>query len=305
MDVAIMIEGQDGLDWSRWKRLASAAEDLGFAGLYRSDHFTNPEGPHKDAIELWVSLVYLAVNTSRIEFGPMVSPVSFRNPVVSAWAAAAVDDLSGGRFHMGLGAGWQQREHESHGFDLLEVGPRFDRFREGIQVVSTLLRSDTPSTFEGGFFSLKDALLLPRPKRPGGPPIVIGGNGLKRTLPLAAKYADEWNAVFTTPERFAELSAHLDGLVKQHGRDPGAVKRTMMQRVTIGRTQRELDSKLEALDVENLKSRGAVLGTPNEVAERLASFAEAGVSRVMAQWIQMDDIDGLEVFADKVLPQLS
>ena len=305
MDVAIMIEGQDGLDWSRWKRLASAAEDLGFAGLYRSDHFTNPEGPHKDAIELWVSLVYLAVNTSRIEFGPMVSPVSFRNPVVSAWAAAAVDDLSGGRFHMGLGAGWQQREHESHGFDLLEVGPRFDRFREGIQVVSTLLRSDTPSTFEGAFFSLKDALLLPRPKRPGGPPIVIGGNGLKRTLPLAAKYADEWNAVFTTPERFAELSAHLDGLVKQHGRDPGAVKRTMMQRVTIGRTQRELDSKLEALDVENLKSRGAVLGTPNEVAEGLAAFAEAGVSRVMAQWIQMDDIDGLEVFADKVLPQLS
>ncbi|CAN5799257.1 LLM class F420-dependent oxidoreductase [soil metagenome] len=305
MDVAIMIEGQDGLDWTRWKRLASAAEDLGFAGLYRSDHFTNPEGPHKDAIELWVSLVYLAVNTSRIEFGPMVSPVSFRNPVVSAWAAAAVDDLSGGRFHMGLGAGWQQREHESHGFDLLEVGPRFDRFREGIQVVSTLLRSDTPSTFDGAFFSLKDALLLPRPKRPGGPPIVIGGNGLKRTLPLAAKYADEWNAVFATPERFAELSTHLDGLVKQHGRDPGAVKRTMMQRVTIGRTQRELDSKLEALDVENLKLRGAVLGTPNEVAERLASFAEAGVSRVMAQWIQMDDIDGLEVFADKVLPQLS
>jgi len=305
MDVAIMIEGQDGLDWTRWKRLASAAEDLGFAGLYRSDHFTNPEGPHKDAIELWVSLVYLAVNTSRIEFGPMVSPVSFRNPVVSAWAAAAVDDLSGGRFHMGLGAGWQQREHESHGFDLLEVGPRFDRFREGIQVVSTLLRSDTPSTFEGAFFSLKDALLLPRPKRPGGPPIVIGGNGLKRTLPLAAKYADEWNAVFATPERFAELSTHLDGLVKQHGRDPGAVKRTMMQRVTIGRTQRELDSKLEALDVENLKSRGAVLGTPNEVAEGLAAFAEAGVSRVMTQWIQMDDIDGLEVFADKVLPQLS
>lgn len=305
MDVAIMIEGQDGLNWDRWKRLASAAEDMGFAGLYRSDHFTNPEGPHKDAIELWVSFAYLATNTKRIEFGPMVSPVSFRNPVISAWAAAAVDDLSGGRFHMGLGAGWQEREHESHGFDLLETGPRFKRFEEGIQVVSTLLRSDSPSTFEGEFFSLKDALLLPRPARRGGPPIVIGGNGPKRTMPLAAKYADEWNAVFATPERFANLSAHLDGLIEEHGREPGAVKRTMMNRVTIGRTQQELDRKLDGMDVENLKSRGAMLGTADEIAGQLAVFAEAGVSRVMAQWIQMDDIDGLEVLAEKVLPQLA
>jgi len=304
MDVAIMIEGQDGLNWERWKRLAATAEEMGYAGLYRSDHFTNPDGPHKDAIELWVSFAYLATNTTRIEFGPMVSPVSFRNPVVSAWSAAAVDDLSGGRFHMGLGAGWQEREHESHGFDLLETGPRFKRFEEGIQVVSTLLRSDVPSSFDGEFFSLKDALLLPRPARQGGPPLMIGGNGPKRTLPLAAKYADEWNAVMTTPERFASLSAHLDGLISDHGRQSEAVKRTMMNRVTIGRTQQELDKKLDGVDIENLKSRGALLGTANQVAEGLAAFKEAGVSRLMAQWIQMDDIDGLELLAAKVLPQL-
>ncbi len=121
IDVALMIEGQDGLDWPRWKRLAEAADTLGFAGLYRSDHFTNPEGPYKNALEMWISFSYLAVETKRIEFGPMVSPVSFRNPVVSAWSAAAVDDLSGGRFHMGLGAGWQEREHRNFGFDLLEL----------------------------------------------------------------------------------------------------------------------------------------------------------------------------------------
>ena len=305
MDIAIMIEGQDGLNWKRWKRLASAAEDMGYAGLYRSDHFTNPEGPHKDAIELWISLAYLASNTKRIEFGSMVSPISFRSPVVSAWSAAAVDDLSGGRFHMGLGAGWQEREHASHGFHLLETGPRFKRFEEGIKVVSALMRSDSPTSFEGEFFSLKDALLLPRPARAGGPPIVIGGNGPKRTLPLAAKYADEWNAVFTTPERFAELSAQLDGLVMDQGRQPKAVKRTMMHRVIIGRTRQELDSKLEGVDVENLKSRGALVGTPNEITEGLAAFAEAGVSRVMAQWIQMDDIDGLELLAANVLPRLA
>src|SRR5690606_33230016 len=110
-----MVEGQDGLDWPRWKALADAAESLGFAGLYRSDHFTNATGPHKDALEAWISFAYLAAETNRIEFGPTVSPVSFRNPVVSAWSAAAVDDLSGGRFHMGLGAGWQEREHASYG----------------------------------------------------------------------------------------------------------------------------------------------------------------------------------------------
>jgi F420-dependent oxidoreductase-like protein len=294
-----------GLNWDRWKRLATAAEDLGYAGLYRSDHFTNPDGPHEDALELWISFAYLASNTSRIEFGPLVSPVSFRNPVITAWSAAAVDDLSDGRFHMGLGAGWQAREHESYGFDLLEIGPRFKRFEEGIQIVSTLLRGDTPSDFDGEFFTLKDALLLPRPKRAGGPPIVVGGNGPKRTMPLAAKYADEWNAVFPTPEKFVELSAHLNGLLAAQGRKPEAVKRTMMHRVTIGRTQEELDRKLEGMDVENLKSRGALLGTPNQILEQLGTFAEVGVSRVMAQWIQMDDIDGLEVLAAEVLPQLT
>ncbi len=213
IEVALMIEGQDGLNWPRWKALAEAAEGLGFAGLYRSDHFTNPEGPHKDALEMWVSFSYLAATTERIEFGPMVSPISFRNPVVSAWSAAAVDDLSGGRFHMGLGAGWQEREHRSFGFDLLELKDRFARFEEGVQVVKLLLQSDEPVAFDGNYYHLEDALLLPRPARAGGPPIVIGGNGEKRTMPLAARYADEWNAVFVTPERFADLSQHLDGLV--------------------------------------------------------------------------------------------
>src|SRR3954463_16698533 len=154
LDIAIMLEGQDGLNWERWIRIARAAEDLGFAGLYRSDHFTNPQGPHKDSLEMWTSLAWLASNTTRIEFGPMVSPVSFRNPVVTAWTAAAVDDLSGGRLHLGLGAGWQAREHQRYGFDLLDVKSRFERFEEGLQVVSQLLRSDSPTTFSGRYYHL-------------------------------------------------------------------------------------------------------------------------------------------------------
>src|SRR3954452_5152331 len=155
LDIAIMLEGQDGLNWSRWQRIAEAAESLGFAGLYRSDHFTNPQGPHKDSLELWTSFTWLASHTRRIEFGPMVSPVSFRNPVVTAWTAAAVDDLSGGRLHLGLGAGWQEREHRSYGFDLLDVDRRFKRFEEGLEVVTRLLECDTPTAFDGEFYHLE------------------------------------------------------------------------------------------------------------------------------------------------------
>lgn len=304
LDVALMIEGQDGLNWSRWQRLAAAAEDLGFAGLYRSDHFTNPEGPHLDAIELWTSFSYLATNTKRIEFGPMVSPVSFRNPVVTAWTAAAIDDLSGGRLHLGLGAGWQEREHRSYGFDLLDVGPRFKRFEEGLQVVSQLLKSDTPTAFDGEFYHLEDALLLPRPQRAGGPPIVIGGNGPQRTLPLVARYADEWNAVYVTAERFVDLGAKLDALVEKEGRRPCDVRRTLMTRVVIGKDEADAARKLNG-DVQALRERGGIVGGPDQVVEALGKLSEAGVQRVMAQWLDKDDLDGVELIASSVLPQLT
>jgi F420-dependent oxidoreductase-like protein len=305
IQVALMVEGQDGLNWPRWKALAEAAEGLGLAGLYRSDHFTNPEGSHKDALEAWISFAYLAAETDRIEFGPMVSPISFRNPVVSAWSAAAVDDLSGGRFHMGLGAGWQEREHASYGFDLLELKDRFARFEEGVQVVRLLLQSDEPVSFDGAYFHLEDALLLPRPARAGGPPIVIGGNGEKRTMPLAAKYADEWNAVFVTPERFTELSAHLDGLLAAEGRAPDSMCKTLMHRITVGATDADVARKTEGVDVASLKERGALIGTPNEIAEGLRAFDSAGVARIMGQLHDMTDLDGVELLGAKVLPQLS
>jgi F420-dependent oxidoreductase-like protein len=303
-EVAIMIEGQDGLDWGRWRRLALAVEDLGYAGLFRSDHFTNPTGPVLDALELWSSLTWLAENTSRIEFGPLVSPVSFRHPVITAWTASTVDNLAGGRLRLGLGAGWQEREHEAHGFDLLETGLRFARFEEGLEVVTRLLQSDEPVSFDGEFYRLRDALLKPRSPRPGGPPIVIGGNGPRRTLPLAARYADEWNAVFATPERFAELSARLDELLQEAGRPPDQVRRTLMTRVVFGRTDADVERKLAGKSADELRARGIIVGTAPEVAGQLGRLDEAGVQRVMLQWLETDDIDGLEAMAQSVLPEL-
>jgi F420-dependent oxidoreductase-like protein len=304
MEVAIMLEGQSGLTWPRWQRLAKAVEDLGFAGLFRSDHYTNPQPPDMDSLELWVSLSWLASHTQRIEFGPLVSPVSFRQPTMTARMAGAVDDLSGGRLRLGLGAGWQEREHRNYGWNLLSVPERMARFEEGLEVISGLLHSDKPFDFNGKYYQIKEAILLPRPQRPGGPPLVIGGNGLQRTLPLVARYADEWNSVFLTPARFAERNALLNGLLEKQGRQPAEVRRTMMTNLVFGRNEAELQPKLEGRSAAELRDQGRVAGTPSDVVEQLNRLAEVGVQRVMLQWLELDDLDRLEALAQTVLPQL-
>ncbi len=310
IEVAIFLEGQNGLNWPRWQRMATAVEDLGYVGLYRSDHFTNPNPPDKDSLELWVSLTWLASHTNRIEFGPLVSPISFRNPAFTARMAAAVDDLSGGRLILGLGAGWQEREHNNYGFDLLDANDRFERFEEGVEVIKRLLESDQAVDFEGKYFQLNEGILLPRPQRPGGPPISIGGNGRKRTLPLTARYAREWNALMITPEEFAELNQHLDGLLADYSRQPGDVFRSMMVGCIFANNDSELQERVAARtrgerSADDLRERGAVIGTANQMVAQLGKLAEAGVERIMLQWIDLDDLDGIEIIAQKVLPQVA
>lgn len=309
IEVALMIEGQSGLNWPRWQRMAQAAEGLGFKGLYRSDHFTDPEPPDQDSLELWTSLTWLASHTRRIEFGPLVSPVSFRHPTQTARTAAAVDDLSGGRLTLGLGAGWNEREHILYGWDLLDIPGRFTRFEEGLEVISRLLYSDQPVNFEGKYYHLRGAILLPRPQRRGGPPVLIGGNGIHLTLPLAARFAAEWNAVEVTPARFARLNAALDELLSKQGRAPGEVRRSAMLGCIFGRDPAEVQRKAAARsqgkqDAAQLRAEGMVVGTGSEMVEQLGRLAEVGMQRVMLQWMELDDLDSLETMAHQVLPQV-
>jgi F420-dependent oxidoreductase-like protein len=304
VEVAIMVEGQEGVGWERWRRLTRAVDDLGYAGLYRSDHFPNDRtGLYGDSLELWASLTWLAQNTRRIEFGPLVSPVSFRHPVITAWQASTVDNLAGGRLRLGLGAGWNEWEHGTFGFDVLDTDRRFARFEEGLEVATRLLRNDEPVSFDGEFYHLRDALLLPRSPRPGGTPVVVGGNGVKRTLPLAARYADEWNAVFLKAQAFEDLNARLDELVREAGRAPAQVRRTLMTRVIFGRSEADVDRKLDGTARDHLPA-AVLAGTPNEIVDRLGELSDAGVQRVMLQWLEVDDIDSLEAMASSVLPQL-
>lgn len=316
--LSIMIEGQNGLTWPLWQNLVREVEDLGFAGLFRSDHFTNMDAPDKDSLEMVVSLTYLADHTRRIHFGPLVAPVSFRHPTLLARQAAAIDDLSGGRMILGLGAGWQEREHNNFGHYLGDIPTRMARYQEGIEVITQLLKSDEPVTFEGKYFQLREAILLPRPQRPGGPQILIGGNGVKRTLPLAARYADIWNGTFLTPEAFRERSNQLDTLLQQAGRKPGDVRRTAMVALFSGKDMADLDHRLswrhtqaeyanKSLDeaIALMQSQGGFLvGTPEMLIARIKSYADAGVEELMLQWFDLSDLDGLRAFASSVLPHV-
>lgn len=310
IEVAIMIEGQNGLNWKRWQRLAEVVEACGFAGLYRSDHYTNSNPPDLDSLECWVSLTWLASHTRRIEFGPLVTPISFRHPTHTARMATAVDDLSGGRLTLGIGAGWQDREHTNYGFDLLPVKQRFIRLEEGLEVISRLLSSDVPVDFTGQYYRIKDGILLPRPLRPGGPPLLIGGNGLKRTLPLVAKYAREWNAVLIPAAEIARLNKQLDEYIRLQGRQPLDVRRSLMTGCVFGKNQDEVEKKVSLRTrgqriANDLSQRGMVVGTADEIVQQCQELARVGVQRVMLQWLDLDDIAGLESMADGILQRLT
>lgn len=302
LEIAIMIEGQNGLTWSRWQKITRCVEDAGFVGLFRSDHFTNANPPDLESLELWTSLTWLADNTQRIEFGPLVTPFSFRHPAFTARMASAVDDLSKGRLTLGLGAGWQDREHHLFGFDLLEPKPRFDRFEEGMEVVTQLLQSDEPVTFEGQYFQIRGATLLPRPQRKGGPRILVGGEG-KRTLANVVRYAVEWNCVMQNPKKFSKLNERLNKMIVTAGRQPESVRRSMMTTCIFGKDTFALQEKVASRgrSLEELQQRGLIAGSADEVKDQLRALEQVGLQRIMLQWLDLDDLDGIEALAKAIL----
>lgn len=298
--LGLMIEGQNGLNWPRWKKILQIAEEGGYQCVFRSDHFTNANPPDLDSLELWVSLTYAASHTQRIEFGSLVTPVTFRHPAMTVRHAAGVDDLSGGRLILGMGAGWQEREHTKFGVPFYDVPTRFAMFTEALHMTQSLLDSDDPITFQGNHFSLEEAILLPRPQR--RIPILIGGNGVRWTLPLVAQFADEWNAVFIEMPTYRERTQQLNELLNQHGRDPKSVKRSLMTQIIFEENDADLKTRLKDRSADDLIKRGLIVGTASAVIDQLGAWIEAGVERFILQWLDLDDIDGLEAIAKDVLP---
>ncbi len=313
-DVSIMIEGQMGLTWRRWRRIVEVVEEGGFAGLFRSDHFTSPAPPDQESLETMVSLAYAADHTQRIHLGPMVAPVTFRDPVMLARQAVAINELAGGRLILGVGAGWQQREHEMFGYPLGDATTRLARLEEGLEVITGLVRSTEPVTFEGRFFRLREARLNhsfePQPRLR----ILVGGNGPKRTLPLAARYADVWNGLGLSPEEFRERNELLDELLRREGRKPADVRRTHMTSVTFARDSRELDALLERRRdavgelsgrslgevFDAIRARHQVVGTADQIAQQIAEYEAAGAQEIVLQWFELDALERLSAFGEAV-----
>ena len=300
-DIGIMIEGQDGLNWERWQRIVRTVEDSGYQSLFRSDHFTNTNGPVKDALELWASLTWLADHTERIEFGPLVTPITFRHPAITAQNAAAVNELSGGRLVLGMGTGWQDREHRAYDIYFPELSERYEMLEDGLEVVTRLLNGNGNASYDGTHYSL-DNTRLTLPTQPTT--MLIGGNGPNKTMPLAARFADEWNAVYLDRETYRERYDHMHSLLDDSGRSADDFTFSLMTRVIYGQTQADLDSKLSGMNhsADDLRERGLIVGVGDAIIEQVEAWAALGVERFMLQWIEQDDTDGLAAMSEVLVP---
>jgi F420-dependent oxidoreductase-like protein len=300
MDLRIMTEPQEGASYDTQLALAQAAESLGFDGYFRSDHYLAMSGDGLPGpTDAWVTLAGLARETSTIRLGTMVTAGTFRLPGVLAIQVAQVDQMSGGRVELGLGAGWFEAEHRAYGIPF-PTG-RFARLEEQLAIVTGLWATPLGSTFsyDGKFYSLTDTPALPKPAQ-SPVPIIIGGMGQERTPALAAAYATEFNVPFRTPSATA---AQIDRVRAAAG-DRELVYSAAIT-TCVGKDDAEVARRAAAIgrDVADLKENG-VAGTPDEAVERLAQFAAAGATRLYLQIMDMSDLDHLDLIASAVRPRL-
>ncbi|HUR77624.1 MAG TPA: TIGR03560 family F420-dependent LLM class oxidoreductase [Acidimicrobiales bacterium] len=282
--------------FSEIAELAQHCEATGWDGIYFADHFMPNGGDATpldgDTLECWSVLAGLAVATQRLRIAPLVTSVTYRHPTVIANIAAAVDNMSNGRLLLGLGAGWQDNEHQAYGIELGTVKQRLDRFEEAVHVIRSMTR-DNRTDFKGSYYEVTDAPNQPAPLQPDLP-ILIGGSGEKRTMRIAAKYADEWNA-WTDPT----LLAHKVGVLHRHCDD-------------LGRDASEIQVSTQAMmflsdDEDWLKDKrgtSALAGTPKEVAEGVAAYNDAGCDELIIPDFTMGSLprrkDTCDLFINEV-----
>jgi F420-dependent oxidoreductase-like protein len=312
--VCLMIEGQEGVTWEDWVRLARLAEDHGFEGLFRSDHYTAIIRPDADAHDAWAILAGLAAVTNRIRLGTMVSPATFRHPSVLARMAVAVDHISGGRVELGMGSGWYEREHLAHGFPFLDGKQRFELFAEQVEVV---VRSWDGERFDhdGPAYTLRDQLALPRPLQRPHPPLVLGGSVKPRFAALAARYATEVNTLGAPDGELRERKEALERACAAAGRDPATLGYSVMTACFLGDTDADVEERMgrflairgDGADAATLireRRDRWLVGTVDEVVERIEGLRALGVSRVLLQHLNHGDDDMLALAGERLLPRL-
>lgn len=304
-DVRIFTEPQQGATYDDLLAVAQRAESLGFGAFFRSDHYlkmgdtSGLPGP----TDAWVTLAGLARETSTIRLGTLVTAATFRLPGPLAISVAQVDQMSGGRVELGIGAGWYQQEHEAYGIPFPELGARFDNLEEQVAIVHGMWNTPTGETFsfDGDVWSVADSPALPKPVQAGGPPIVVGGGGATRTPRLAARYASEFNLPFAPIERFVEQCDNVRRACTAHDRDPASMTYSAALVVCIGGDDAEVDRRAAAIGREpgELRENG-IAGTPDEARSALQRWSDAGAERVYLQVLDLADLDHLDAIADVV-----
>lgn len=314
MRACVMLEGQQGVRWQDWLAVAQVCERLGFEGLFRSDHYFSGVGPGgRGASDAWTLLGALAARTQTLRLGTLVSPITFREPALLAKAVATVDEVSGGRVEIGMGAGWWEEEHTQFGFPFHDVPGRWARLEEQVEIVHGLLTNERYA-FQGTHYRLVDAELFPRPVQRPRPPLILGGRTVgPRMQRLIGTYADEFNTVGGTPADVHGRFRRARAGVESAGRAPETLVTSLMTWFFVGSTEaayeealrraHAMDSSAGSFDAYRADiERDCIVGTPERAVARLREYEAAGVQRIFLNHELYDDLDMLELLANEVLP---
>ena len=307
MEYCVFTEPQLGATYGDQLAFAQVAERHGFTGFFRSDHYLSMGS--RDGLpgptDAWTTLAALARETTSIRLGTLVSPITFRHPGILAIQVAQVDEMSGGRVELGLGAGWYEREHEAYGIPF--PAKRFGPFEEQLQIVTGLWSTPLGETysFSGRHYTLVDAPALPKPVQQPIP-LIVGGGGTRRTPDLVARFATEYNLGFPKEDAIQERLDHVRAACERIGRDPGSLKISIAMSTIAGASDAEIARRAERIGrtLEEVRDGTNIVGGPHEIAERMDRYRSFGIERVYLQLLDLQDVDHVEYLGAEVLPQL-
>jgi alkanesulfonate monooxygenase SsuD/methylene tetrahydromethanopterin reductase-like flavin-dependent oxidoreductase (luciferase family) len=315
MRVCLMIEGQEDVRWEHWLALAAACDRHDFDGLFRSDHYVSVDDRReRGSLDAWGTICALSAVTSRIRLGTLVSPVTFRHPSTLAKSVVTADHVSGGRIEVGMGAGWWQPEHELYGFPFPPTRTRIELLAEQLEIVRRQW-DQGPFSFNGCHYRIEDLEALPKPVR--RPNLIVGGSAGPRSTALAARWADEYNTVFATPEVCRERRRAVTEAWDREGRDPGTLRFSVMTGCLVGADADQLAERARRLaawrgedsdDPERFLDalpESWIVGTPGEAIQQLRGLAAAGVDRVMLQHLLHEDTEAVELIGREVIPAVA
>lgn len=309
LDFRVFVEPQQGATYGDQLAVARAAEAAGYSAFFRSDHYTAMSGDGLPGpTDSWVTLGAIARETTSIRLGTLVTSATFRYPGPLAIVVAQVDEMSGGRVELGLGAGWFDAEHKAYAIPFPPLGERFDRLTEQLSVITGLWTTPSGETFDfsGTHYIVADSPALPKPVQSPHPPIIIGGAGAKRTPALTARFASEFNIPFAPLDLAKAQYERVASAVADAGRSAESLTYSAAFVVCAGRDDQEIARRAAAIgrEVDELRSNSPLVGTPAEIADKLGAYLQIGVQRVYLQVLDMSDLDHVDFFAAEVIPQL-